>query len=507
MDSKPLKILCMAFEKEIKRLLDEGKTPREAVRLAYKKYPIMEELEKSLHAGIHTEMEKGYGAPLPKVATSKAAAKAWVPDGLTLSKRIHKNAKQIQPMIANTIMDAIKQGKSIKATSMAMYDGYGKGGIIERQKLPGFMAALLDANKKAQSEIAIEELKEDLKAVRKKLQQQTTEGMKAGYKILLDAIDSNNKKRINHAINVAVNERTRYVAERIARTELARAYMDGFIAKHDADDDIVAYQWKMNARHPVTDICDVYANADMYNLGKGIFPKGKVPNLPAHPHCMCRLKPLTYSQVNMAQMKEQIEEGKERYIASLPNYLQDKLLGVSGAQAFRRRLEFEHKKSLANVLGGINQVLKSRIQQGNIIELDRYTVNGVEYVVDGKHVFNGHTEYEKGIARALSQHLEADAYLVPQIVWPSGIRTPDFLINGESYELKTPSGRRKTVIYDMVKKGKGQASRFVVDLKALDVDDEFLNESINMIFNSDRTKFVEMLIFMKGIDIIRIEKR
>ncbi len=60
---------------------------------------------------------------------------------------------------------------------------------------------------------------------------------------------------------------------------MARAYNDGAMAKYMEGDDIETIQWKLSSAHPCYDICDLYANADLYGLGKGIFPKDKVPML------------------------------------------------------------------------------------------------------------------------------------------------------------------------------------------------------------------------------------
>lgn len=44
---------------------------------------------------------------------------------------------------------------------------------------------------------------------------------------MIGAISKGNGEMVDTAIDVAVQERARYFAERIARTEKARAYMDG----------------------------------------------------------------------------------------------------------------------------------------------------------------------------------------------------------------------------------------------------------------------------------------
>mgnify|MGYP006870782090 CR=1 FL=1 len=76
----------------------------------------------------------------------------------------------------------------------------------------------------------------------------------------------------------AVEEKSRYVAERIARTESARAWYQGFLKDTMDDPDVVAYRWVESTRHPTEDICDEYAKVDAYGLGPGIFPKDKPRN-------------------------------------------------------------------------------------------------------------------------------------------------------------------------------------------------------------------------------------
>lgn len=88
---------------------------------------------------------------------------------------------------------------------------------------------------------------------------------------------------VDKAIDVAVQESARYFAERIARTEKARAYMDGGMYHYAHDPDCVAFKWKLSSRHPCDDICDLYARADLWGMGEGIFKitvdimQGKLP--------------------------------------------------------------------------------------------------------------------------------------------------------------------------------------------------------------------------------------
>ena len=133
---------------------------------------------------------------------------------------------------------------------------------------------------------------------------------------------------------VAVQEKSRYVAERIARTESARAWADGFIARYENDDTVAAYRWEVSSAHPCTDVCDMYANADLWGLGKGIYPKDQCPTLPAHPHCLCYLSPIYEGEVDLNEQQDLREEGGNHWLQKQSKDVQRQLLGVQGAKAW-----------------------------------------------------------------------------------------------------------------------------------------------------------------------------
>ena len=187
---------------------------------------------------------------------------------------------------------------------------------------------------------------------------------------MIDAIEKSNTAALNHSIYVATQEKARYHAERIARTERARAYAEGEIARYMDDPGVVAFQWKLSTRHPVVDICDVYANADLYGLGKGIYPKDKFPHLPAHPHCICRIKPIIEGMIDTALAKPNIEAGGLAYLKSLPKREQELILGVNG----RNLVMNGHASWTEEARGWDGTIFKSRLP---VIEsLKDYIKNG-----------------------------------------------------------------------------------------------------------------------------------
>ena len=152
---------------------------------------------------------------------------------------------------------------------------------------------------------------------------------------LLDKVDGGNKKSIERAIQTSVEEKSRYVAERIARTEAARARYDAFIARYGEDEDVVAYQWKLGSRHPAEDICDMYADADLYGLGKGVFPKDAAPVNPAHPHCLCHYAPVYRSELEGKKRSNNVEAGGNAWLKNQSLSVQEKILGVKGREEWK----------------------------------------------------------------------------------------------------------------------------------------------------------------------------
>ena len=317
-----------AFERRIRELMAEGYGVRFAVDQAYRENPVMKVMHEEMRAQIRAEAERGYGATLPQGLTDRLFTHAWTPDGLTLSERTTHASILVRELVARTISAQIKKSASYRQASLAIFDGYKMGGVIPVQDVPKYLAQTMAVARHAG--IPRDEMMKMLKPVRRQIERGTTAGMRAAYSQLVDALEAQNEKALNRAIFTATQERTRYFADRIARTEMARAYQDGFLLRWDNNEDCVAYQWKLSGRHPRYDICDLYAKANLYGLGAGVFPKDKVPRLPAHPHCMCFLKPVICGMMDNETPIDRIEEGGREYLDSVDLHHRQMLLGIHG---------------------------------------------------------------------------------------------------------------------------------------------------------------------------------
>lgn len=143
-----------------------------------------------------------------------------------------------------------------------------------------------------------------------------TGALKAAYTEVIDKwIDGKGQESLQRKLDVAFKEKTRYHANRIAQTELARAHQDKVGAEFMQDDTITVVQVVMAPKHPVFDVCDYHSSVNLFGLGKGCYPKAKAPKPTFHPHCRCILR----SRPDLSAVNaREVPGGEAAYLRSLP---------------------------------------------------------------------------------------------------------------------------------------------------------------------------------------------
>lgn len=145
--------------------------------------------------------------------------------------------------------------------------------------------------------------------------------------------------------------------------------------------------------------------------------------------------------------------------------------------------------------------------KGNITEMRQYTINGVTYNVDKRHVILRPTSQEKTIAAVLSEQYGKSVKFVPQVLYPQGIQTPDYLIDGERFDLKSPTGNGKELLYNMIAKKKKQSPNFIFDITNCPLSDDDIKVQIQSIYASQHTKFVKTIVIIKDKEILSVYNR
>lgn len=131
--------------------------------------------------------------------------------------------------------------------------------------------------------------------------------------------------------------------------------------------------------------------------------------------------------------------------------------------------------------------------------------DGQRYEIDGWHVKFEPSQQERDIAQVLADQMHARVVLQPKIEYPKGIKMPDYVIGGKSYDLKTIEGAGKNTLDSSVKRKKGQASNFVFDVTSFAVsDDEMFRQASHII---ERRDWIDKVILIRNNEIIRIFER
>lgn len=207
---------------------------------------------------------------------------------VTLKNKLIKDAAVVSADVERVIKKHVKGWQSINKLAVELYDGYtADKQVIEwsprNRDLPLYIRDVL-RDRPTQIQLA----KITRRAVNDKIK---TPALRAAYNELLAEVERGaGFNALSKKLNVALNERMRFQTNRIAQTELHRAWSDAQAKELLDNDEIEVVTFKLSSSHPATDICDVYAMQDLYGLGKGVYPKDKAPAVPLHPYCRCRLQ-------------------------------------------------------------------------------------------------------------------------------------------------------------------------------------------------------------------------
>jgi len=140
-------------------------------------------------------------------------------------------------------------------------------------------------------------------------------------------------------------------------------------------------------------------------------------------------------------------------------------------------------------------------------DLGSYIIDRTEYVVDGHNVVFDLSNDERNIANVLGKTFGGTVQLVPRVLNPQGIKTPDYIFKNEKYDLKTVTGLSKNVLYNALKGKKNQAENFIFDISQNTLDIEDLTNQARMLFESKNREFVKRIILIKDDVVLNVFER
>lgn len=291
--------LSTEAQQKILELIKQGIPKREAVR------KILLEYGDEFTALFAAQMSVVSGA-----AVTIDQARKWPVGNVTLARTLYRHASQSSAVVTRIVKSHVKGFQDARKLSRMLYEGYG----------------FTDADLGIQGQLPKYLRKEFITTLNKyQAKKLKTPALRASYLQAIDAMEKGvGQAALDKALRVAVFEKNRYIANRIAQTELARSFHHGLGKELMQRDDVQWVQFRMSASHPKRDICDLYANQDRYGLGPGIYPKGEAPVPPLHPFCLCGV----FTRLDLMGAKGRERPASERtYLNGLTEREQGQVVG------------------------------------------------------------------------------------------------------------------------------------------------------------------------------------
>ena len=144
-------------------------------------------------------------------------------------------------------------------------------------------------------------------------------------------------------------------------------------------------------------------------------------------------------------------------------------------------------------------------KKGKVNISDSVVVDGKKYTVSGNFVVQDHNETEIKIANMIAEKTGKNVSLLPRVNFPLGVKTADYEISNEFWDLKTIKGKTKNTLCNAIKNKKGQSDNFIFELTDIGLEPEKAIENIeNVIFKYDRYSFVKKVMVVNKEKIYKV---
>lgn len=220
---------------------------------------------------------------------------------------------------------------------------------------------------------------------------------------------------------------------------------------------------------------------------------------PFHPWCRSVTVPYFDDDFDVGERAARDEDGKTYYVPADMTYPEWKQAMVDGdMKNVKQKYACEDVK---------DKWMSKASKEYKVEDLGSYIIDRTEYVVDGHNVVFDLSNDERNIANVLGKTFGGTVQLVPRVLNPQGIKTPDYIFKNEKYDLKTVTGLSKNVLYNALKGKKNQAENFIFDISQNTLDIEDLTNQARMLFESKNREFVKRIILIKDDVVLNVFER
>lgn len=156
-----------------------------------------------------------------------------------------------------------------------------------------------------------------------------------------------------------------------------------------------------------------------------------------------------------------------------------------------------------------NEMYNTAKPNRGTVKIQKYFEDdGKMYKVDGRNVVYKHDERELEVARLLNKTFGGNIKILPNINFPQGVKSPDYLFRGERTDLKRITSKRANdCVKTALRNKEKQANNFIIDNTAQNVSDTDILKQIDEIYNSKGFLWVDKIYLLRNDKFIKIFKR
>jgi len=194
---------------------------------------------------------------------------------------------------------------------------------------------------------------------------------------------------------------------------------------------------------------------------------------------------------------------------------QDRLNIFTEEKSLNRDYTREHIKDYKNVTDNDTKytditykTLKNGKQEYKLTE-QQYFIDksGVKHNIDGRNVKIKANEKERQVANLMGKTYGGEIKLIPVVLNPQGIKTPDYMVNDKKFDLKEIFGNTKNTLYNAINKKKEQSSNFIFDISSTKMKTIDAIKQIQGIYKSKHKDWINEIVLIKDNKVLKIYKR
>ncbi len=150
----------------------------------------------------------------------------------------------------------------------------------------------------------------------------------------------------------------------------------------------------------------------------------------------------------------------------------------------------------------------TKIQKYKVKEQKYYQdEQGNKYKVDRKNVVLEPSKREREVANILGKIYGGQVNIIPRVNEPPNIKTPDYIINNEKFDLKEIIGNGKNTLDNAIRNQQKQASNFIFDISNTIMKNDEIIKQVEDIYKSKHREWVNKIIIIKNDEVVKVYDR